>query len=153
MFDFVGVTDYHKDDDDSEGGVIKETPKKPKPNSTKLIEIDVDDWIDPDSRVIITLDDDGNIQRSPEEEEQSELIGIKFEGWLSTNEKLDYEKEKFLRVIGEQIKSNSKLISKIDHSLFAYPPFQGLTHAENKLGGKDKLERFVKEINNSIFNN
>ena len=154
MFDFVGVTDYHRDDDEADGGgPIKESVKKPKPNPTKLIELDVDDWIDPDSRVMITIDDDGNIQKTPDEEEHSEIMGIKFEGWLSTNDKLDYEKEKFLRIIGEQIKSNSKTLTKIDESLFAYPPFQGLSHAANKLGGKDKLEGLIKDLNKTIFKN
>ena len=152
MFDFVGVTDYHNDnEDDGGGGKVIDKTSKLNPNPTNLIEVDIDDWIDPDSRTIITLDENGNIKRSEDEEELSERLGIKFEGWLSSYEKIDYEKEKFLRIIGEQIKSNSKSLKQIDYSLFAYPPFQGLNQAINKLGGKNSVDKIISEINNSIL--
>ncbi len=152
MFDFVGVTDYHNDNgDDGGGGKVIDKTSKPNPNPTNLIEVDIDDWIDPDSRTIITLDENGHIKRSEDEEELSERLGIKFEGWLSRYEKIDYEKEKFLRIIGEQIKSNSKGLKQIDYSMFAYPPFQGLNQAINKLGGKINVDEIINEINNSIL--
>ena len=152
MFDFVGVTDYHNDnEDDGGGGKVIDKTSKLNPNPTNLIEVDIDDWIDPDSRTIITLDENGNIKRPEDEEELSERLGIKFEGWLSSYENIDYEKEKFLRIIGEQIKSNSKSLKQIDYSLFAYPPFQGLNQAINKLGGKNSVDKIINEINNSIL--
>ena len=152
MFDFVGVTDFHNDNDDgTSGGKVVESTKRPKSTPKNILEIDVDDWIDPDSRSIISLDENGNIKRSRDEEEVSERLGIKFEGWLSKYDKIDYEKEKFLRIIGEQIKSNSKTIKKIDHSLFAYPPFQGLNQAITKLGGKQGVDEVIDQINNSIL--
>jgi hypothetical protein len=48
MFDFVGVSDYHGDDDDfADGGVIREPQKRKKYEPRRLLALDVDDHIDP----------------------------------------------------------------------------------------------------------
>jgi type I restriction enzyme R subunit len=62
MFDFVGVCDYHGDDDDmAEGGLVLEKPAKKKYELRRLLSLDVDDHIDPTTREWITIDDNGNM--------------------------------------------------------------------------------------------
>jgi type I restriction enzyme R subunit len=56
MFDFVGVCDYHGDDDElPEGGVITEKPRKKKYEPKRLLSLDIYDHIDPTTRESITI--------------------------------------------------------------------------------------------------
>ena len=59
MFDFVGVTDFHGDDDERiEGGIVVVKPKSvTRPTPRKLLVLDVNDHIDPESRDWVTLDE------------------------------------------------------------------------------------------------
>ena len=65
IFDFVGVTDYHGDDDEEiKGGfVVVKEPGGAKPEPRKLLVLDVHDHIDPGSRDWLTFDDAGNVVR------------------------------------------------------------------------------------------
>jgi type I restriction enzyme R subunit len=59
LFDFVGVCDYHGDQDEmGEGGLVVETPKK-KYEPRRLLALDIDDPIDPTTREWITVDESG----------------------------------------------------------------------------------------------
>src|SRR5690606_21284805 len=61
MFDFVGVCDYHGDDDDyAEAGPIIQKQAKKKYEPRKLLSLDIDDHIDPTTREWVTVDEDGN---------------------------------------------------------------------------------------------
>ncbi len=51
MFDFVGVTDYHGDEDDGgEGGVVVVKQPKKKYEARRLLSLDINDHIDPTTR-------------------------------------------------------------------------------------------------------
>ena len=65
IFDFVGVTDFHGDDDGDIGGGEAPGPKPPGPGEPRmLLTLDVDDQIDPESRDWLTLDENGRIVRT-----------------------------------------------------------------------------------------
>ena len=82
MFDFVGVTDFHGDDDGPiAGGAVREPPAAPYGPATlrTLLPLDVDDHIDPASRDWATLDENGRIVQTAEHEARSALLGLRFE--------------------------------------------------------------------------
>ena len=58
MLDFVGVTDFHGDDDEQIAGEVMEgrTPYKVPETSGILLTLDVDDHIDPATHEWLTLD-------------------------------------------------------------------------------------------------
>ena len=81
IFDFVGVTDFHGDDDrDLKGGSVREPRPGYRPGEPRtLLILDVDDHIDPESRDWLTLDETGRIVRSPEHEGRAADFGMRFE--------------------------------------------------------------------------
>ena len=61
MFDFVGVSDYHDDDETMPGGgFIKQTRPRNRHEPRTLLTLDIDDHIDPATREWVTIDDNGN---------------------------------------------------------------------------------------------
>ena len=154
MFDFVGVTEFHVEEDPTVGPITKPgTGKPPKPVPRNLIELDVDDWIEPGSRSIVTFDDDGNIKRSSQEEEASSKVGFRFEGWLGKQTKLTGEQERHLRILGQQIKANIMEIKFLDDSFFAHKPFRGPDELKNIFGGETNYKKLINDINNNVINN
>ena len=84
MFDFVGVTDFHDDDETTaEGGVIKEGRPKYKPNPRNLLTLDIDDHIDPTTREWVTIDENGNFVFVDADQAQAQL-GARFEAWIAS---------------------------------------------------------------------
>ena len=78
MFDFVGVTEFHGDDDGQiTGGILEESgPYKPTETPGIVLTLDVDDHIDPATREWLTLDEEGRIVRTPEHEARAAEIGV-----------------------------------------------------------------------------
>ena len=78
IFDFVGVADFHGDDDaEIEGGFVREPRSVYRSSDPRmLLTLDVDDQIDPESREWLTLDEAGRIVRTPEHEARAAEIGI-----------------------------------------------------------------------------
>jgi type I restriction enzyme, R subunit len=86
MFDFVGVCDYHGDEDATgDGGilVVKE-PSKKKYEPKRLLSLDIDDHIDPTTREWITVDENGNMLFPEASEQKAAELGARFEAWLLT---------------------------------------------------------------------
>ena len=81
IFDFVGVTDFHGDDEgDLEGGGVREPRPSYGPTGSRLLlTLDVDDHIDPASRDWLTLDETGRIVRTPEHEARAAELGLRVE--------------------------------------------------------------------------
>jgi len=87
LFDFVGVTDHHGDDDSlAEGGLVMERPRRPRSEPRRLLALDVDDHIDPATRAWITLDEDGNMVLPEASEQRRAQVGTRFEAWLLARE-------------------------------------------------------------------
>src|ERR1019366_7303801 len=83
MFDFVGVADYHGDDDEyATGGIVAEPKKKRHYEPRRLLALDINDHIDPTTREWITVDENGNMVFPEASEQKAAELGIRFEAWL-----------------------------------------------------------------------
>lgn len=155
MFDFVGVCDHHGDDDElSEGGIIKETPKKPKSETRRLLALDIDDHIDPATREWITVDEDGNMVFPEASEQKAAETGVRFEAWLLAKEGLTPHEESWLRVIGNQLRANAGTIEEFTSGYFAFPPFTlmgGLGEAIRVFGSEKRLDDLLMDLNDAVF--
>ena len=155
IFDFSGVTDFHKDKEESEnqGSLVVIKENKKKKTITNLIEIPVDDWIDPSTREEINYDEDGNIKQSSEKELKSNEIKLKFEGWYNGLQDYDYNRKKVLQIISQYLQANSDIIEKFDKKDFTYPPFNGIDKITKIFGNEQNVEEIIQDINRNIFRN
>jgi type I restriction enzyme R subunit len=154
MFDFVGVTDFHGDDDTyATGGVITESKPKGKPNPITVVTVNSDDHIDPATRGWITYDENGNaVFASPTEAKANEL-GLRFEEWLSETS-LTYEQERWLHWVESQIHANADFYDDFTTDHLEFAPFSsqgGRRKAAELFGGDDKLADIISSMNNKVF--
>ena len=153
IFDFCYNTTFHDDEDETgDGGVV--IIKEPKKNNSPrgLVEIDVDDWIDPQSREIIDLEDNGKVRRPMEHELKADKIAIKYENFINNIQLDNYEKNRFIKILGEYLKANATDISKIDISDFANPPFTDLSSSGEMLfNGKENFKKILNDINQNVL--
>ena len=155
MFDFVGVTDFHGDDDGAiAGDVVREPsgPLTPGPPRT-LLTLDVDDHIDPATRDWATLDEDGRIVRTAEHEARSARLGLRFEAWLG-EQRFDAEQTRWAGLIGSRIRADAMTVDGFwDYDLDSHP-FAGLggyDQAVRVFGGRDALELVLGSLNVAVF--
>jgi cell wall-associated NlpC family hydrolase len=156
MFDFVGVTDYHGDDDEAgEGGFIKETPRKYEGQPRKLLALDIDDHIDPTTRAWITVDEDGNLMFPEASEQRRAEVGARFEAWLLEREdQLAPDQARWLRTVGSQLRANADAWDEFSPGHFAFPPFTltgGLPEALRVFDGEDALNAVLADLNAAAF--
>jgi type I restriction enzyme R subunit len=154
MFDFVGVSDYHGDDDAvGEGGVIVPAAvRKPGP-PRKLLVVDVEDHIDPMTRAWITVDEDGRLVFPEASEEKAEALGARFEAWLLTQSP-NADQARWLGLVGSQIRANADTWTEVTAGHFAFPPFSGLGGlglAIRLFGGEAPLEALLRSLNALVF--
>ncbi len=155
MFDFVGVADFHQDDEAGEGGFVippkpPEEPKKPR----SLLVLDVHDRIDPTTRGWVTIDADGNEIRTEVGEARALELGMRFEAWLLDQERLSADQERLLNMIGEQIKANATSWESFELHHLVNPPFSfrgGLDRAIRVFGGRERLEDVLGSLNAVVF--
>jgi type I restriction enzyme R subunit len=155
MFDFVGVCDYHGDEDEpAEGGLVMATPKKKQYQPRRLLALDIDDHIDPTTREWISLDADGNMVFPEVSEQRAAELGAKFEAWLLTCTDLSPSEENWLRLIGNQIRANADTLDEFSAGHFAFHPFTlmgGYPEALRVFGGEDRLYGFLTALNDAVF--
>jgi type I restriction enzyme R subunit len=155
MFDFVGVTDYHGDDEAAgEGGLVIERPKKPQGRPRKLLSLDIDDHIDPTTREWVTIDENGNIVFPEASEQKQAEVGARFEAWLLTQDHLSPDQERWLHLVGGQLRANAENWSEFTADHFAFPPFTllgGKPEAVRVFGGLDALEFRLDSLNGAVF--
>jgi type I restriction enzyme R subunit len=159
LFDFVGVTDYHGDDDEfAEGGFVvsKQTRKKYQPR--RLLSLDVDDHIDPTTRDWITVDEDGNMVFPEASEQRSNELGLRFEAWLLNQTDLNGGEETWLRMVGQQLRANADAYRGADAEFqveqFAFHPFSqlgGLQQAVRLFGSEQRLRALIADLNAQLF--
>lgn len=162
MFDFVGVCDYHGDDDDyAEGGPVLAKIAKKKYQPRRLLSLDVDDHIDPTTREWITVDENGNMVFPEASEQHAAELGTKFEAWLLA--KLDAGEvspgeETWLRMIGSQFRANPEQYGGPDAEFmveqFAFHPFQqlgGVAQAIRVFGDQTRLQALLDSLNEHMF--
>lgn len=155
MFDFVGVSDYHGDDDDyAEGGVVIAKQAKKKYEPRKLLSLDVDDHIDPTTREWITVDENGNMVFPEAAEQLAAELGARFEAWLLAQSDLDPGEESWLRMIGSQIRANAGSMDAFIVEQFAFHPFSqlgGYPQAVRVFGDEERLHGLVASLNDAVF--
>ena len=156
MFDFVGVCDYHGDDDAvAEGGVVIARQPRPGPiQPRRLLSLDINDHIDPTTREWITTDDDGNLVFPQASVEKAAAIGAKFEAWLLALAQLTPEQEQWLRKVGSQLRANAESQTEFSSAHFAFAPFSlmgGTPEAQRVFGGEDALEQLLADLNGALF--
>lgn len=156
MFDFVGVSDYHGDEDENgSGGVVVAKARKKTYEPRKLLSLDIDDHIDPTTREWVTVDEDGNMVFPEASEAKSEALGASFEAWLLAREgELTADQERWLRVVGSQLRANADTLDEFTAGHFAFPPFTlmgGLPEARRVFGDGERLDELLGSLNAEVF--
>jgi type I restriction enzyme R subunit len=156
MFDFVGVTDFHGDDEPTgEGGIVVERPRKPKGEPRKLLSLDINDHIDPTTREWVTVDENGNMVFPEASEQRRAEVGARFEAWfLEREEVLTLDQERWLRTVGSQLRANADAWDDFTAGHLAFPPFTlmgGLPEALRIFGGEGPLDALLDSLNETVF--
>jgi type I restriction enzyme R subunit len=159
MFDFVGVADYHGDDDDfADGGVVRDSKKRKKYEPRRLLALDVDDHIDPTTREWITVDENGNMVFPEASERRAAELGARFEAWLLQRTDLGAGEEMWLRMVGHQLRANADHFVGDDAEFsldqFAFHPFSqlgGLAQAVRVFGRLERLADVIGSLNEHMF--
>ena len=156
MFDFVGVCDFHADDEElTGGGIVTSIPaRRPRPPRL-LLALDINDHIDPTTREWITLDDNGNMVFPEVSELKAAELGARFEAWLLTQKCLTPNEESWLRMVGNQIRANADTMYEFSLAHFAFHPFTlmgGPPQAVRIFGGEDRLDTILADLNEAVFN-
>jgi len=156
MFDFVGVCDYHGDDEEyAAGGVIvAKKPAKKKYEPRRLLSLDVNDHIDPATREWITLDENGNMVFPEASEQRAAELGARFEAWLLEQTALTPDQERWLRMVGSQLRANAGAWEEFSADHFAFDPFSqlgGVPAARRVFGGQARLDDLLESLNAAIF--
>ncbi|MDR3554165.1 MAG: DEAD/DEAH box helicase family protein [Syntrophobacteraceae bacterium] len=155
MFDFVGVCDYHGDDEEIiKGGIITERKKKKKYEPRKLLALDIDDHIDPMTREWVTIDENGKMIFPEASEQKAVEVGANFEAWLLGQEGLTPTEESWLRVIGNQLRANADTLDEFSLAHLAFPPFTlmgGVMQATRVFGGEERLESLLSGLTAAVF--
>jgi len=159
MFDFVGVADYHGDDDDyAEGGIViaKQARKKYEPR--RLLALDIDDHIDPTTREWITVDEDGNMVFPQASEQRAAELGARFEAWILGRADLNPGEESWLRMVGQQFRANAAHYwgegAEFLVEQFAFHPFSqlgGMTQAVRVFGSEERMTALIASLNEHMF--
>lgn len=155
LFDFVGVTDYHDDDETvPEGGMIRQTKPRKTYQPRTLLTLDVDDHIDPTTREWVTVDDNGNFIFLDPDEQQAALHGARFEAWITARDDLHSDQKRLLLTVGEYIKANAGEIEAFTSDHFVVPPFSnigGFQRAVQVFGSEGALAATISDLNAAIF--
>ncbi len=155
MFDFVGVTGFHGDDDDQiEGDVMAGGgPYKAPETPRMLLTLDVDDHIDPTTREWLTLDEEGRIVRTPEHEARAAEIGIRVEAWRGAQE-FNAEQSRWAGLIGRRILADAMHPEPFgDYDLDEHPfdALGGYDQARRVFGGGDALRELIAGFNARVL--
>ena len=128
IFDFVGVTDFHGDDDgDIEGGFVREPRPAYCPGEPRmLLTLDMDDHIDPESRDWLTLDETGRIVRTPEHEARAAEMGVRVEAWRGEHDEFDPEQARWAGLFGSRVRADAMSMDAFGGWDFDEHPFAAL---------------------------
>ena len=156
IFDFVGVTDFHGDDEgDIEGGPIRESGRPTGPGEPRmLLTLDVDDHIDPESRDWLTLDKNGRIVRTPEHEARAAEVGVRLEAWRGEHEEFDAEQARWAGLIGSRVRAdamNMETFGGWDFDAHPFAALGGYDQARRVFGGEESLGRLISGFNAAVF--
>ncbi len=156
IFDFVGVTDFHGDDEQSVDGNAPSgaiADAKPKSEPRTLLELDVDDHIDPASRDWLTLDENGRIVRTAKHEQRAAAVGIRVEAWRGKQE-FNAEQSRWGGLIGRRVKTDVQEIQEFGTWHFDEHPFStlgGYNKALRVFGSEKRLADLLAGFNAAVF--
>lgn len=156
LFDFVGVTDFHGDDEPfGKGGVAKSPPRRRRGEPRRLLSLDIDDRIDPATRAWITLDEHGNLVFPESSERKRAEVGARFEAWLLEREDtLTVDQARWLYTVGSQLRANADAWDEFTAEHFAFAPFTlmgGAPEARRVFGGDSALGSVLDSLNAAVF--
>ncbi len=157
IFDFVGVTDFHGDDDTETGGGVVREPPPPgyRPGEPRmLLTLDVDDHIDPESREWLVLDESGRIVRTPEHEARAAEIGVRVEAWRGEHKEFDAEQARWAGLIRSRVKADAMSMEAFGDYDFDEHPFTalgGYDQARRVFGGEASLGKLIAGFNAVVF--
>ena len=156
IFDFVGVTDFHGDDDGTMEGVlaVREQRSAYEAAPRALLTLDVDDHIDPASREWLVLDENGRIVRTPEHEARAAEIGVRVEAWRGEHEEFDAEQARWAGLIGSRVKADAMSMEAFGDYDFDEHPFAalgGYDQARRVFGGQASLGKLIAGFNTVVF--
>lgn len=157
LFDFVGVADYHGDSEEyAQGGVIvAKEPQKKKYEPRRLLSLDINDHIDPSTREWMTVDENGNLIFPEASEQKAAALGALFEAWLLEQTSLNVEQERWMRLLGSQIRANADSLTEVMPEHFAFfhtfTQMGGLNEAQRVFGGAKQLESLLESLNAAVF--
>ena len=154
IFDFVGVTDFHEDDDgDIPGGGLPERGRRAQGAPRALLTLDVDDHIDPASRDWLTLDENGRIVRAEEHEARAAELGLRFETWLG-GRPFGVERARWAALMGSRIRADAMTMDGFRDADFDLHPFASLggwNEAVRVFGGRGALDLLLEDFNEAVF--
>ena len=155
IFDFVGVTDFHGDEDaEIEGGFVREPRSVYRSGDPRmLLTLDVDDHIDPESREWLTLDEAGRIVRTPEHEARAAEIGVRFEAWRA-DQAFDAQQARWAGLIGSRVRADAINMDAFGEWDFDEHPFAalgGYDQARRVFGGEASIDRLIAGFNASVL--
>lgn len=92
----------------------------------------------------------------PEASEQKAAeLGARFEAWLLEQTGLTPERERWLRLLGSQIRANADTLDEVMPEHFAYfhtfSQMGGLNEARRVFGGAGELESMLESLNMGVF--
>lgn len=154
IFDFVGVTDFHDDDETTPTGgpVVVAAPTPPSPSTRRLLSLDINDHIDPTTREWVTLDEDGNPTTKTAREARVEALLVSFEAWLGA-QSFHSDQIRLLRMVASQIEANPEM-ARWDLFRFTVMPFAsngGVQRARQLFGGDTGLRAMIESLNAAVF--
>ena len=154
IFDFVGVTDFHGDDDsDIPGEVVRETKPPVGGAPRALLTLDVDDHIDPASREWLTLDEDGRIVHTEAHAARAAELGLRFEAWRA-GRRFSAEQARWLGLMESRIRADAMTMDGFwDYDLDAHPfaALGGYHRAVQVFGGREALDDAIGGLNVAVF--
>ena len=155
IFDFVGVTDIHGDDEEDIGGGVTDgnAAYKLERDPRMLLTLDVDDHIDPATREWLTLDEEGRIVRTPEHEARAAEIGLRVEAWRTTQE-FSAEQARWAGLIGRRVMADAMHPEPFgDYDLDEHPfdAVGGYDQARRVFGGTDALDELIAGFNAAVL--
>ena len=154
MFDFVGVTDFHEDEETyGEGGQAAADRTRPRPQPRALVVVDTDDHIDPATREWITVDENGNLVFPPASEIRQSELGVRFEAWLDEQD-LSPDQVRLMKAVGEQIRANAEQWSEFTPDHFEVWSARGRwdrRHAAELFGDEKRLAELCAGMSRAVF--
>ena len=116
--------------------------------------VDIDDHIDPTTRAWVTVDEEGRLVFPAPAQARVSESGARFEGWFLNQEDLTAEQQRWLSLLGSQIRANAEQWTEVTPDYLAFPPFTllgGTAKAAQVFGSPMALEARLESLNAAVY--